>query len=149
MMSKVSKRTVKDAVERKNKEEKRREMENSKKVGDRLSDNPQDNSYLAEMSLPKCRIWMRHRARMIKGVKYNIKRSYKDLSCRFCVDGGEETQEHLEVCVGCEYERRGLRMIVKSDILWFWRRMEVKIMEKKLMEKKEVEEDRNKIATVT
>ena len=53
----------------------------------------------------------RHRVTMIKGVKYNIKRSYtiyicKDLSCRFCQSGEEETQEHLEVCVGCDFERR-------------------------------------------
>ena len=124
-------------------------MENSKKVGDRLTDNPHDNSYLSEMSLTKSRIWIRHRARMLKGVKYNIKRSYKDLSCRFCDTGEEETQEHLEVCVGCDHERRGLRMSVRSDIVWFWRRMEVKIMEKKLMEKKVKEEDRNQVATVT
>ena len=40
-------------------------------------------------------------------------------------------------------------MSVRSDIVWFWRRMEVKIMEKKLMEKKVMEEDRNQVATVT
>ena len=53
---------------------------------------------------------------MIKGVKYNIKRSYKDLSCRFCQSGEEETQEYLEVCVGYDFERRGLKMSVRSDI---------------------------------
>ena len=88
-------------------------------------DNPKDNTYLSEMSLTRSRIWIRHRARMLKGVKYNIKRSYKDLSCRFCQSGGEETQEHLEVCVGCEFERRGLKMSVRSDSEIFgseWRR---------------------------
>ena len=40
-------------------------------------------------------------------------------------------------------------MSVRSDIVWFWRRMEVKIMEKKLMEKKVMEEDRNQVANVT
>ena len=59
----------------------------------------------------------------------------------------EETQDHLEVCVGCEYERRGLRMSVRSELTWFWRRMEVKIMEKKLKDKKEME-DRNNVVTV-
>ena len=104
MMNKVSKGTIKNALEAKNKEEKRQEMENSKKVGDRLTDNPHDNSYLSEMSLHKSRIWIRHRARMLKGVKYNIKRSYKDLSCRFCDTGEEETcqkqvNSHLNYCI--------------------------------------------------
>ena len=38
----------------------------------------------------------------------------KHISCRFCQSGEEETQEHLEVCVGCDYERRGLKMSVES-----------------------------------
>ena len=77
------------------------------------------------------------------------KSSYKDLSCRFCQSGGEETQEHLEVCVGCEFERRGLKMSVRSDKVKFWLRMEKKMMEKKLQEKKEVEMNRDTVATVT
>ena len=147
--NRVSKSTIKQATESKDKEEKRFEMENSRKVGDRLTDNPKDNTYLSEMSLLRSRIWIRHRARMIKGVKYNIKRSYKDLSCRFCNTGGEETQEHLEVCVGCEFERRGLQLSVRSDKVKFWLRMEKKMMEKKLQEKKEVEKNRDIVATVT
>ena len=147
--NRVSKSTIKQATESKDKEEKRFEMENSRKVGDRLTDNPKDNTYLSEMSLLRSRIWIRHRARMIKGVKYNIKRSYKDLSCRFCQSGGEETQEHLEVCLGCEFERRGLKMSVRSDKVKFWLRMEKKMMEKKLQEKKEVEMNRDTVATVT
>ena len=139
VFNKVSKNTIKQATEAKDKEEKRAEMENSRKAGDRLTDNPQDNTYLSEMSLLRSRIWIRHRARMLKGVKYNFKRSYKDLSCRFCKSGGEETQEHLEVCVGCEFERRGLNMSVRSDKVKFWLRMEKKMMEKKLREKKENE----------
>ena len=142
--NRVSKSTIKQATEAKDKEEKRLDMENSRKVGDRLTDNPKDNTYLSEMSLLRSRIWIRHRARMIKGVKYNIKRSYKDLSCRFCNTGGEETQEHLEVCVGCEFERRGLQLSVRSDKVKFWFRME-----KKLQEKKEVEKNRDIVATVT
>ena len=95
----------------------------------------------------------------VKGVKYNIKRSYKDLSCRFCQSGEEETQEHLEVCVGCDFERRGLKMSVRSDIVKFWIRMEKKMVEKKLQEKKEgekklqekkeEEKNRDTVATVT
>ena len=127
----------------------RTDIENSKKVGYRLTNNPKDNTYLSEMSLLRSRIWIRHRVRMIKGVKYNIKRSYKDLSCRFCQSGEEETQEHLEVCVGCDFERRGLKMSVRSDIVKFWLRMEKKMMEKKLQEKKEEEKNRDTVATVT
>ena len=145
----VKKCIIKQGTDNKDKEEKRCEMQNSKKVGDRLTDNPNDNTYLSEMSLLRSRIWIRHRARMIKGVKYNIKRSYKDLSCRFCQSGGEETQEHLEVCLGCEFERRGLKMSVRSDKVKFWLRMEKKMMEKKLQEKKEVEMNRDTVATVT
>ena len=88
-------------------------MENSKKVGDRLLDNPTDNTYLSEMSLLRSRIWIRHKIRMIIGVKSNIKRSYKDLSCRFCQSGEEETQEYLQVCVGCDFETRGLKISVR------------------------------------
>ena len=40
---------IKRAIEDKNKEEKRQDMENSKKAGDRLTDNPTDNSYLSVM----------------------------------------------------------------------------------------------------
>ena len=149
VFNKVNKSTIKQAIEAIDKKEKRTDMENSKKVGDRLTDNPKDNTYLSEMSLLRSRIWIRHRVRMIKGVKYNIKRSYKDLSCRFCQSGEEETQEHLEVCVGCDFERRGLKMSVRSDIVKFWLRMEKKIMEKKLQEKKEEVKNRDTVATVT
>ena len=79
-----------------------------------------------------------------KLIIYNINRSYKDPSCRFCQSGEEETQEHLEVCVGCDFERRGLKMSGRSDIVKFWLRME-----KKIIEKKEEEKNRDTVATVT
>merc|ERR1711973_301842 len=135
VFNKVNKSTIRQATEAIDKKEKRTDMEKSKKVGDRLTDNPKDNTYLSDMSLLRSRIWIRHRVRMLKGVKYNIKRSYKDLSCRFCQSGEEETQEHLEGCVGCDFERRGLKMSVRSDIVKFWIRMEKKMVEKKLQEK--------------
>ena len=43
------------------------EIQSSTKVGDRLSEDTLDNTYLKYMSLPNSRIWMRHRARSIKG----------------------------------------------------------------------------------
>lgn len=98
------------------------EMKKLKKVADRLSDNPHDYSYLNTMNLYHSRIWFRYRARCIAGVKANAKRSHADLSCRFCVSGPPEDQEHLEVCEGMRYERRGLDMQRRWGKLQFWRR---------------------------
>ena len=42
----------------------------------------------------------------------------------------------MEGFVGCDFERRGWKMSVRSDIVKFWLRMEKKMMEKKLQEKK-------------
>ena len=40
----------------------------------------------------------------------------------------EETQEHLEVCTGCEYERRGKKMSEWTGKVIFWRRVTAKIV---------------------
>ena len=80
------------------------EVEANRKVGDRAEDNPRDRGYLKYMTLPDSRIWMRVRARSIKGVRVNNKRSYNNLSCRFCDDDTEESQEHLGVCRGGDFE---------------------------------------------
>ena len=50
----------------------------------------------------------------------------------------------MEVCVGCDFERRGLKMSLRSDIVKFWLRME-----KMMIEKKEEEKNRDTIANVT
>ena len=60
-------RAIKKHSERMIKEE----VEASRKVGDRATDNPRDREYLTYMTLPDSRIWMRVRARSIKGVKVN------------------------------------------------------------------------------
>ena len=61
------------------------EMQSKKKVSDRLSDNPEDNTYIHQLSLPESRVWIRYRGRAISGVKSNFKNSHKnDLECRFC-----------------------------------------------------------------
>ena len=148
-MIKVSKEEIKKAIEEIDKKEKRNDMVASKKVGDRLTDNPNDNSYLEMMPLHLSRIWIRYRGRMCKGVKYNNKRSFKDLQCRFCTSGREENQEHLEECEGTEFERRWLRMSERSDLVKFWSRMEKKMLWKKLQEKKEGEKKKNNVATDT
>ena len=79
------------------------------------------------MTLPDSRIWMRVRARSIKGVKVNNKRSHINLSCRFCEDNIDESQEHLEVCRGGNFERRNLKMSRRKDLVIFWRRMTTKM----------------------
>ena len=61
------------------------EIQSKKKVSDRLSDNPEENTYIHQLSLPESRVWIRYRGRAISGVKCNFKNSYKnDLECRFC-----------------------------------------------------------------
>ena len=85
-------------------------MRNSAKVSDRLTDNPQDNTYIHCMPLPQTRIWIRYRARAIAGVKANCKQSHRDLSCRFCSTGSPVKPDHLKIYEGMEYDRRGLNM---------------------------------------
>ena len=105
----------------------RAEVEASRKVGDRASNDPKDREYLNYMTLPDSRIWMRVRARSIKGVKVNNKNSNNDLQCRFCDEDANESQEHLEVCKGGDYERRNLKMSRRKDLVIFWRRMTTKM----------------------
>ena len=65
-------------------------------MGDRISENPRDRTYMTYMTLANSRVWMRMRARSIKGVKVNNKRSYaNNLTCRFCKEATDKTQEHL------------------------------------------------------
>ena len=66
-------------------EEALEEMQKKKKVSDRLTENPEDNSYIHTLSLPETRIWIRYRGRAINGVKGNFKNSHTDdMKCRFC-----------------------------------------------------------------
>ena len=75
---------------------------------------------------------MRVRARMRKGVKMNQKNSYlNNLSCSFCNEAMEESQEYLEEeCPGCDFERRNLKMHTMRGRQIFCRRMKAKIEEK-------------------
>ena len=66
-------------------------MEIQKKVSDRLSDNPEDNSYIKIMSLPLARVWFRYRARAIAKIISNFKHSYNDWRCDFCSGNVEMT----------------------------------------------------------
>ena len=108
-------------------------MTESSKCSDRVTDNPEDNSYLACLPLSMSRIWIRYRARCIPEVKVNVKGSHKgNLKCRFCTSNESESQEHLEVCEGTERERRGLPDIMEGrgdwrELLKFWGRMMKKL----------------------
>ena len=66
-------------------------------------------------------------SKSIKGVKVNNKRSFTNLSCRYCDEGSQETQEHLEECAGCKFERRGLDLSGWVGLVMFWRRMIAKL----------------------
>ena len=128
LIYKFSKGDIKEAVRIKIKEEFKKEMEDSRKVCDRLSENSEQNSYLSKIPLHRARVWIRYRARAVAGVKGNFRNSHvKDMSCRFCVEGSEETQEHLELCAGLGRERRGLDMDEERGMLDFWRRMKYKL----------------------
>ena len=122
----ISKHEIKRAIAQLICQTNKAEMEKSTKCSDRLT----DNTYLACLPLSMSRLWIRYRARCIPGVKVNVKRSHKDLSCRFCDSKAEETQEHLEACKGTEHERRGLAGVSRGDwrdLLQFWRRMVKKL----------------------
>ena len=80
------------------------------------------------MGLTHSRIWVRYRARAIKGIKANHKRSWKnDLECRFCDDKILESQEHLEECRGLSWERRNLKMDTEGGKINFFKRVEKKL----------------------
>ena len=128
LIYKFSKGDIKEAVRIKIKEEFKKEMEDSKKVCDRLSDDPEDNSYMSKLPLHRARVWIRYRARAVAGVKGNFKHSHvNNMGCRFCLGGSNETQDHLELCEGTRHERRGLDMKEERGLLDFWRRMKFKL----------------------
>ena len=126
----LSKKQIKHACMEKSRSECKQKMLDGKKVRDRVNDETEERSYLEYMTLQDSRIWMRIRARSIKGVKINNKGSFKNsLNCRFCTEEIHETQEHLQECSGTWYERRNL-VLDDSDwkaVLHFWRRMIAKI----------------------
>ena len=56
----ASKTKIKSSIFLKMNEKALDEMKNSTKVSDRLTDNPQDNTYIHCLSLPQTRIWIRY-----------------------------------------------------------------------------------------
>ena len=58
------------------------------------------------------------------------KKSSEGLTCRFCGNNLPETQEHLEICDGTKFERRGVRVSEVMGRVIFWRRMTQKMTQK-------------------
>ena len=52
------------------------------------------------------------------------------LTCRFCANNLPETQEHLEMCEGTKFERRGVRISEVMGRVIFWRRRMKKMTQK-------------------
>ena len=128
MLYQYSKKDIKEAIKEEIKKEYLTEMQKKEKVSDRLSDNPEENSYINSMSLSKVRVWIRYRARAIAGIKGNFRKSHvNNMGCRLCSDMSDETQEHLELCDGTSFERRGLDLSDWRGKLEFWRRMTKKM----------------------
>ena len=124
----LSKRQIKSQIQEAITEQNKNNMQSFRKVSDRMSDDPLGTNYLDRMGLTHSRIWIRYRARAIKGIKANHKRSWKsDLKCRFCDDNILETQEHLEECRGLSWERRNLRMDTEGGKINFFKRLEKKL----------------------
>ena len=124
----LSKRQIKSQIQEAITEQNKNNMQSFRKVSDRMSDDPSDTNYLDRMGLTHSRIWIRYRARAIKGIKANHKRSWKsDLKCRFCDDNILETQEHLEECRGLSWERRNLRMDTEGGKINFFKRLKKKL----------------------
>ena len=124
----MSKKQIKEAIQEKISSQNKEKMLSFRKVADRVSEDSSDNNYLDRMGLTHSRIWIRYRARAIKGVKANHKRSWKDnLECRFCDEKILETQEHLEECGGLFWERRGVNMDTVGGKIKFFKRLEKKL----------------------
>ena len=126
MLFHYSKKDIKEAVKAAVKKEFLSEMQSKVKVSDRLSDDPEDNSYINYMSLTRARVWIRIRARAIAGVKGNFRHSYvNDMACRFCAQGSEKLKNIYSFVD--EQVLRGGDWMYLTRLLDFWRRMKMKL----------------------
>ena len=132
MAKQVTKNEIKQAIQAKIKEECTKRMQEGSKSKDRLDLSPDETQYLQRLSLSNCRVYFRYRSRCIAMVRMNQKgkKPFESLTCRFCTNGVPETQEHLEICDGTEFERRGLRVSDVMGRVIFWRRMTQKMTQK-------------------
>ena len=73
----LSKHQIKSAIQKAITQQNRNNILSFKKVADRVSENFSENNYLDSKGLTHSRIWIRYRARAIKGIKANHKRYEK------------------------------------------------------------------------
>ena len=132
MATEVTKNEIKQAIKAKIREECLKRMQEGSKSKDRMDLNPDETQYLQRLSLSNCRVYFRYRSRCIALVKMNQKgnKPSESLTCRFCADNVQETQEHLEMCTGTEFERRGVRISEVMGRVIFWKRMMKKMTQK-------------------
>ena len=132
MASEVTKNEIKQAIKAKIREECLKRMQEGSKSKDRVDLNPDETQYLQRLSLSNCRVYFRYRSRCIALVKMNQKgnKPSESLTCRFCANNLPETQEHLEMCEGTKFERRGVRISEVMGRVIFWRRMMKKMTQK-------------------
>ena len=132
MARELSKNEIKHAIKTKIREECVRRMQEGSKSKDRVDLNPDETQYLQRLSLSNCRMYFRYRSRCIAMVKMNQKgkKTPESLTCRFCKNDLPETQEHLEICDGTKFERRGVRVSEVMGRVIFWRRMTQKMTQK-------------------
>ena len=132
MARELSKNEIKHAIKTKIREECVRRMQEGSKSKDRVDLNPDETQYLQRLSLSNCRMYFRYRSRCIAMVKMNQKgkKTPESLTCRFCKNDLPETQEHLEICDGTKFERRGVRVSEVMGKVIFWRRMTQKMTQK-------------------
>ena len=132
MAIEVTKNEIKQAIKTKIREECIKRMQEGSKSKDRIDLNPNETQYLQRLSLFNCRVYFRYRSMCIAMVKMNQKgnKASESLTCRFCANDLPETQEHLEICDGTKFERRGVRVSEVMGRVIFWRRMTQKMTQK-------------------
>ena len=132
MPKEVTTNEIKHAIKTKIREECVKRMQEGSKSKDRVDLNPDETQYLQRLSLSNCRMYFRYRSRCIAMVKMNQKgkKTPESLTCRFCKNDLPETQEHLEICDGTKFERRGVRVSEVMGRVIFWRRMTQKMTQK-------------------
>ena len=81
------------------------------KIGDRYSDDRNEQDYMKGTSLRDTQIWFRMRSRMTLRIKANRSSMFRgDMGCRYCNTDLNEYKEHQEICPGLAQEQRGLNL---------------------------------------
>ena len=122
MTTEVTKNEIKQAIKARIREECLKRMQEGSKSKDRVDLNLDETQYIQRLSLSNCRVY---RSRCIALVKMNQKgnKPSESLTCRLCANNLPGTQEHLEMCEGTKFERRGVRINEVMGRVIFWRRM--------------------------